>query len=153
MTPLLTEHDPTCFTYCIITTKDYRATSSAPEIGPCYISRHERDEAKFTSVYSFINLINQASWAEVPHVGLCTLHANNRYTVLYSTYIPFCTHCGCLFQSQGFGDDYTAKINKEGQVEAAKLDQSLAQNQGKVVDWLLDLVSDIKPEVSIKFFS
>ena len=52
-------------------------------------------------------------------------------------------------QSQGFGDDYTAKINKEGQVEAAKLDQCLAQNQGKVVDWLLDLVSDIKPEVRI----
>ena len=54
-----------------------------------------------------------------------------------------------LFQSQGYGDDYTAKINKEGQVEAAKLDQALQQNQGKVVDWLLDLVSDIKPEVSI----
>ena len=52
-----------------------------------------------------------------------------------------------LFQSQGYGDDYTAKINKEGQVEAAKLNQALEQNQGKVVDWLLDLVSDIKPEV------
>ena len=54
-------------------------------------------------------------------------------------------------QSQGYGDDYTAKINKEGQVEAAKLDDMLASNQGKVVDWLLDHVSDIKPEVCSMF--
>ncbi|XP_063684114.1 V-type proton ATPase subunit G 1-like [Bolinopsis microptera] len=52
-----------------------------------------------------------------------------------------------MAKSQGYGDDYTAKINKEGQVEAAKLDEMLASNQGKVVDWLLDHVSDIKPEV------
>ena len=52
-----------------------------------------------------------------------------------------------IFQSQGFGDDYTAQINKQSQVESVKLDESLAQNEDKIVDWLLNLVADIKPEV------
>ena len=54
-------------------------------------------------------------------------------------------------QSAGFGDDHTVQINKQAERDAQKLDESLNANRGPVVDWLVNLVADIKPEVCILF--
>lgn len=56
-------------------------------------------------------------------------------------------------QSVGTGDDFQNEINKQGEVESLQLQKALDQNLDRVVDWLIVLVSEIKPEVSDLLFT
>jgi len=52
-----------------------------------------------------------------------------------------------MAKSVGTGDDFQNEINKQGEVESLELQKALDNNLDQVVDWLITLVSEIKPEV------
>ena len=52
-----------------------------------------------------------------------------------------------LFQHMGSKDDFQAKIEEQTSVRLDQISESVKKNQDKVIERLLSLVYDIKPEL------
>ena len=58
-----------------------------------------------------------------------------------------CCCCCCCQQHMGSKDDFQAKIEEQTSVRLDQVSDSVEKNKDKVIERLLSLVYDIKPEL------
>lgn len=75
----------------------------------------------------------------VPHLDPCTVFSSQQsnWLIMYNNF----------FQHMGSKDDFQAKIEEQTSVRLDQISESVKKNQDKVIERLLSLVYDIKPEL------
>lgn len=75
----------------------------------------------------------------VSHLDPCSVFSSQQKVLIHNLQL--------FFQHMGSKDDFQAKIEEQTSVRLDQISESVKKNQDKVIERLLSLVYDIKPEL------